>query len=692
MTDTPMTFDRAMSLYRAGSMEKALETIERLLDSELGDVALLNLAGACCYGMDRKAEAVAWWTRAVRKHPAYAEAFSNLGTVLGELGRDQEGEAALRQALAIDPDHPEANNNLGNLLRETGRLTEAEAAYRRALAKRPEYGDAQRNLAGVLRVLGRLNESEAAYRQALNVQPQSSATHNGLGLLLHAMGRLAEAEEAFRQALSFAPDFAEAHANLARLLYEVTRFEEAGVAARRATELNPRLADAQLVLGGTLAAQNAGDVSEIINAYRRAVEFNPDSLPAHSNLAYTLLFDRDEGYEVLEECRRLASHFEAPFLARAVRYANDRVPGKRLRVGYVSPDFRAHCQSFFMTPLLKNHDPAAVEIYGYSSARGPDDVTRQLASYANVWRDVADLNDDDLAKTITDDRIDILVDLTMHMTGGRPLLFARRPAPVQVAWLAYPGTTGSSAIGYRLTDPWLDPIDNEKADDRYSERSIRLPDTFWCYDPLATEPVVSALPAARNGSITFGCLNSPRKLTDRTFRMWAKVLTEVAGSNMILLVANGVAREHVSAKLESLGVERSRLTFVDYQPRDEYLATYQKIDIALDTFPYNGHTTSLDGFWMGVPVVTAIGNNPVSRAGYALLGNLGLEELAARSDEQFVDVAARLARDLPRLSALRSGLRARMQQSPLMDGARFARAMEAAYRQMWHAWCEPKSR
>lgn len=681
-------YDQAASLYQDGYAGKALEALGPLLSTCPGDAALLNLAGACCHVLNRKVEAAKYWEQALLTQPENGAAWCNLGVVLGELGRVAESEVALRRALEIDPGSPEANSNYGNLLRHRGCLNEAEAAYRRALLANPQFANAYQNLGAVLRELGQHAGSEVAYRQAIVHSPHSSMAHNGLGLLLHDLGRPVEAEAAFRQALAIAPDFARAHANLGRLLYERSRYDEAAIAARRAAELDPGLADAHLVLGGVLAAQNAGDIGPSTNAYRRAVELDPDNLSAHSNLVYTMLFESDDDHAVLEECRRLASHFEAPYPVWQVSYAHSREPQRRLRVGYVSPDFRSHCQSFFTVPLLTHHDPRAVEIYCYSGVDRPDEVTRQIRNLVDVWRDIRTLSDDALATMIMDDRIDILVDLTMHMAGGRPLLFARRPAPVQVAWLAYPGTTGSSAIDYRLTDPWLDPPGVPDADERYSERSIRLPDTFWCYDPLTGSPPVSPLPADRSGAITFGCLNSPRKLTDRTFRLWAQVLTRVAGSTMMLLVAKGAAREAVSAKFRMLGVDPSRLVFVDYQSRADYLETYRQIDIALDTFPYNGHTTSLDSFWMGVPVITAIGRTPVSRAGYALLANLGLPELAAASEAEFVDTAVHLAGDRQYLRVLRSGLRQRMERSPLMDGGRFARGIEAAYRTMWRAWCQ----
>jgi predicted O-linked N-acetylglucosamine transferase (SPINDLY family) len=267
------------------------------------------------------------------------------------------------------------------------------------------------------------------------------------------------------------------------------------------------------------------------------------------------------------------------------------------------------------------------------------------------------------------------------MANGRPLLFARKPAPIQVAWLAYPGTTGMETMDYRLTDPYLDPPGMNDA--FYSEQTVRLPDSFWCYDPLRSEPAVNALPALKNGYVTFGCLNNFCKTGEGTLKLWRRVLETVGNSRLILLCPRGGHRRGV---LETLGVEESRVEFVSQKPREEYLKQYHRIDLALDTLPYNGHTTSLDSFWMGVPVVSLVGETVVGRAGWSQVCNLELKELAARSQEQFVLTAAALAGDLPRLSDLRGSLRGRMERSPLMDGARFARNMESAYRQMWRRW------
>ena len=312
-------------------------------------------------------------------------------------------------------------------------------------------------------------------------------------------------------------------------------------------------------------------------------------------------------------------------------------------------------------------------------------MTERIRNSVDHWRDTVGLSDDEVARQVRDDQIDILVDLTMHMSNGRPQLMARKPAPVQVAYLAYPGTTGLSAIDYRLTDPYLDPPGQTDADS--VEQSFRLPDTFWCYDPLTETPVPNSLPLITADHVTFGCLNNFCKVTDQTLALWSGVLQAVAGSRLLLLAPAGTARQRILDRLHEENIEPARIEFVEHRPRAQYLELYHRIDVCLDTLPYNGHTTSLDSYWMGVPVVTRVGRTVVGRAGYSQLTNLGFSELVAWSDEEFVSLAARLAADRLRLTHLRSTLRERMERSPLMDAARFARNIESAYREMWRRWC-----
>jgi protein O-GlcNAc transferase len=522
-------------------------------------------------------------------------------------------------------------------------LREAPEQYRRANDLRPPHTDALINLGNVLKELGELNQASEAYEAAIRAQPRSPVPLNNYAALLRSRGRLEEAEATLRVGIEFNPNDPALHNNLGNVL------------------------------------KDAGELEEGIACFRRALALNPADAGTHSNLAYSLSFAATDGRVVLEECLRWNAHHAAPLQSEIRVHTNDRSPGRRLRIGYVSPDFRDHCQSLFTIPLLSHHDHEAFEIFCYSSVERPDEITRRIAGFADVWREARPLNDAELCEVIRADRIDILVDLAMHMAGGRPQLFASKPASIQVAWLAYPGTTGISAMDYRLSDPRLDP---PGFDDQYSERTIRLPDSFWCYDPLTDQPAVNALPAMERGFPTLGCLNNPCKLTDPTLALWGGVMRALSNARLLLMAPAGSHRQRLLRRLASHGIAADRVSFVPFRPRDQYLRSYHDIDLGLDTIPYNGHTTSLDSFWMGVPVVTRVGNTCAGRGGLSQLFQLNLLDLAAETDEAFIAAAVAMASDLPRLSKLRMGLRTRLRRSPLMDAKRFARNIESAYRQV----------
>jgi protein O-GlcNAc transferase len=314
----------------------------------------------------------------------------------------------------------------------------------------------------------------------------------------------------------------------------------------------------------------------------------------------------------------------------------------------------------------------------------PDHLTERFKSIADRWRSTVGHSDEQIAAQVRADQIDILVDLKLHTADNRLLVFARKPAPVQVSWLGYPGSSGVGTIDYRLTDSFLEPPD---APNPYPDQPWRIHGCFWCYDPLSEEPGVLPLPASQSKPLTFGCMNSFFKVTDATLDLWAGVLREIPQSRMILLAPNGSARPRILEKFSRRGVEAARIAFASRQSRQDYLQTYHRIDICLDTIPYNGHTTSLDAFWMGVPVLTLVGDKPIGRAGWTELSNLGMEEFAAGDRNEFVRIATALAADLPRLAEIRVGLRQRMKTSPIMDGKGFAKNVESAYRQMWQKWC-----
>ncbi|HEY2343624.1 MAG TPA: hypothetical protein VGH90_11360, partial [Chthoniobacteraceae bacterium] len=375
--------------------------------------------------------------------------------------------------------------------------------------------------------------------------------------------------------------------------------------------------------------------------------------------------------------------------ARPPIHSNNRSPERRLRIGYVSPNFCDHVVGRNVLPLLREHDRERFEIFCYSNLTEPDSITREFGGQADRWRNIVGIADQPVAETIRADGIDILVDLSLHMARNHLSVFARKPAPVQVTFAGYPGGTGLAAMDYRLTDPYLDPPGATDAD--YREKSIRLRHSFWCYDPaamgLAGDLKRAQSPRTPSETIRFGFLGNFCKVNGAVLRLWARVLAAVPKSRLLLLAAEGSHRQSVLEIFRGHGIAERRAEFFTPRPRMEYLEAYREIDIVLDSFPYNGHTTTLDALWMGAPVVTLIGRTVVGRAGFSQLSNLGLPELAASSPDEYVRIAKDLAADSPRLAVLRGGLRERMLDSPLTKAGSFTRDVEAAYRKMWHSWC-----
>jgi len=675
-------FSLGMALQSQGLYAEAARAYELASQSQPDHFAALNNLGLCHQRCGAFAQAVTAYERALALRPRESGAMANLGTVLQAVGRIDEAVEILRAAAAIDPAAPSHALNLGIALCRRRDFAAAQAVLRDVLEKSPNCAEGAFNLGYALHGQGRPREAARCYRHAIALQPGYADALVNLGNIHRECGEYDEAASAYDAAIRANPGSIIALNNAGCLLRMLGRFEEAEDLLRRGLRLDPKNPALHDNLGSVL--KDVGDLGAAIDSFRKSLELEPNNAATHSNLAYALSFQSVAAQPILDECLRWNRRFGDELRHEPFSREGGRALQRRLRIGYVSADFREHCQTLFTIPLLSQHDHAAFEIFCYASVERPDAHTHRVAACADVWRDVRHLDDAALAATIRDDGIDILVDLTMHMARGRPGTFARRAAPVQIAWLAYPGTTGIGAMDYRITDPRLDPAGCES---HYSERSIHLPDSFWCYDPLTTEPLVNALPALERGYPTLGCLNNPCKLTDATFKLWSGVMQALPDARLLLLAPVGRHRSNLLRRLEAHDIAGTRVDFIPYRPRIDYLRSYHDIDIGLDTVPYNGHTTSLDSLWMGVPTVTRVGQTCVGRGGLSQLFQLDLRELAAQTDQAYIDAAVALARDLPRLAELRRQLRLRMERSPLMDAARFARHMEAAYRRVWSDYC-----
>jgi protein O-GlcNAc transferase len=628
-------------------------------------------------------DAAEHYRQAIKLDGVFGAAFAGLGHVSLQLGNNAEALFCCRRAIEIDPTVAEWHYTLGLVWQSLDQNPEAARSYRRAVELRPRFSEAIQRL-GFVMAGEKMVEATRWFEDLARLRPDDIEIQMELGKLRLAAGKMDEAVGSFRQAVDIEPNENEALLCLANALNCQGKLDEAVGICTGLLERDAALPDAYAIRGDSLTG--IARLSDAIADYRRALELAPHNVEVHEALLHAVYFCPGvDAAAIYAEHRRFDARFTASLAESVQPHPSSMLPSRRLRIGYVSGHFRNHCQMFFTTPLLSHHDRRQFEVFCYSKTPRNDQVTELVRSLADQWRDIGGLTDAQAAEWIRRDGIDVLVDLAMHMQGGSPLVFGRKPAPVQVCWLAYPGTTGLSAIDYRITDPHLDPPG--MFDELYSERSVRLPHTFWCYDPLSQEPQVGSLPALANGYVTFGCLNNFCKVNEETLKLWGTLMRGVGRSRLLLLAPEGSAREWVLDILTKEGIEAERITFVHFQPRMKYLATYGQIDVGLETLPYNGHTTSMDAHWMGVPVPTVVGKTAVGRAGVSLLRNLGLDELIAETTGDYVEMITRLANDVVRLSELRSELRQRMQRSPLMDGPGFARAMEAAYRKMWERWC-----
>jgi predicted O-linked N-acetylglucosamine transferase (SPINDLY family) len=568
----------------------------------------------------------------------------------------QRGDAAgaaqrLRPLLAGDPDNADLLHVLGLALHKSAHSDEGVALMARAIARNPRQPDFLINLANIHRERG---EPEAA-------------------------------EPLLRRAVALAPSYGKAWQVLASLLRQLEKLSEAVDCRRKAVALDP--ASAPLLVRLASALIDTRQVSEGLSIYRQALARDPGNLAAHSSLALSAHYLPGDKAELFALHKAAGAAITAKLPAPAP-HGNGRDPARRLRIGYVSPDFHLHSVAFFLAPVFAAHDAAKVEVFAYSDVAKPDVVTAKLRAMIPNWRDVREMNDAALADAIRTDAIDILVDLAGHTAGNRLGVFARRPAPLQVSWLGYPDTTGLAAMDARLTDAIADP---DGADAFAVEKLVRLPQGFLCYGASDEAPDVAPLPAGPDGAITFGSFNNLPKLSDETLDLWTQVLLAVPGSKL-LLKARGLddpgVRQGVVARFALAGVDQNRLRFAGrVRGYRGHMALYGDMDIALDSLPYNGTTTTCEALWMGVPTVTLAGDRHCARVGASLLTRVGLEDLVAQTPEAYVAVAARLAADRARLAELRAGMRARIQASPLMNPAEFTASLEEAYRALWREWC-----
>lgn len=662
-------------------------------------------------------DALSAYRRAIELKPDYAEAHNNLGNALLEAGDAAAALTSCARAIELRPGYAEAYNNLGNALKELSELDAAIAAYGKAIEAKSSFAEAQLNLGVALEAKGHGDAALECLRESVKLAPRLAAAHDKLGGILMRRGDIAGAIDAYRRVVELTPDCAQAHITLGNALTGASRAAQALPHYERAIALEPGLADAHHNLATAL--RRLGAPERALEHARRAIVLNADTPSFHNNLGMVLadLGEPEAALVCYREALALnpdfgeshtcvlfgqsyvhdwsaqthladACFFGERMRARATPYTqwpaldHGADAGRPLRVGFVSSDLRKHPVGYFFESVLAQLDRTRIEPLAYSNALHSDELTARIKPRFALWRHVAEMDDAALAARIRDDRVDVLIDLSGHTGRNRLPMFAWRPAPVQVSWLGYFATTGLSGIDYLLADRHVVP---EGEEDQYTERVWRLPDSYLCFT-LPTEPAqVGPLPALRNGYFTFGCLNNHKKLNDGVLEVWSRILQAVPHARLLLKnhqLGEPAIKRDTCERFAMYGIDETRLMLEGPSSREQYFSTYDRVDLALDPFPYPGGTTSVEGLWMGAPVLTRQGDRFLSHLGEMVLKTVGLPEWIAADTDDYVARAVAATRDLPALAALRAQLRERIERSPLTDAPRFAAHWMTAIEQM----------
>ncbi len=663
--DLKQTSDKAASNKTSGKAPSAQE-INTLL---------------ALHGQGRFEEAARLARSLTVRFPRQGFGWKVLGHVTQLQGQLEEALKSLQKAAELLPADVEVHSIQGNILLGLGRSSAAETSYRRALKIKPDFAEIHNNLGVALHNLGQLAGAVASCRRATEIKPDFAGAHCNLGNALRDLGQFDAAAASYRRAIEIAPDLAEAHNNLGTVLRDLGQLDNALASYRRALEIKPNYPEAHNNLG--LALQIQGKLDEAAACLRHALQIKPEYIAAHSNLLYCLNYHPDLSPEAIFAEYRCWNEQHARPLRQNEPHANRRDPNRRLRIGYVSPDLRQHSARYFIEPLLARHDKTRFEIFAYAQVLAEDSVSARFKTYVDHWCNTTGMRDAQMAERIRRDEIDILIDLAGHTSGNRLLVFARKPAPIQVSWLGYGYTTGLDAIDYLLADGEFAPPGCERL---FSEKLVRLP-RWAAYRPAQGMGDAGPLPSLMTGTVSFGALSRTVRLNHRVIRTWAAILQRVPGSRLILdssdLRSAGMQadmRERFAA--HGIGAERLELGY-----RSPPWDVLRKIDVGLDCFPHNSGTTLFENLYLGVPSVTLAERPSVGRIGAAILTAMGHPEWIATSEQDYIDRAVALASDTGRLASLRAGLRGEMEASALMDEAALARSIEEAYSTMWRRWC-----
>ncbi|MBI9087698.1 MAG: tetratricopeptide repeat protein [Desulfobacterium sp.] len=590
--------------------------------------------------------------------------------------------------LANDTNNINVLNLLGQINFQTQNHQKALDYYGKVLSIDPAYAVTLNNAGRVFEALGNYLKALEFYQKAAELHPEIPEILVNIGNTNAALNNDQQAISYYKQALKIRPNYAEVHSNLGNLYFQ--KQGDIGNAikhCKKAIKINPKLAEAHNNLGNALKHQ--GHLDQAIQYYKKAIKLKPDYSCANSNLLLGIHYsDSISPKEVFNEHKNYAQN-QCASVSPDAHTDHDRSVNRILRIGYISPDFRAHPVAWFIESVIAEHDRSHFKVFCYSDVITPDLLTEKFNKISDCFQTIKGFSHTDVASLIKNDQIDILVDLAGHTANNRIPMLALKPAPIQITYLGYPGTTGLDSVDYRLTDHFADP--KGMTEQYHTEKLIRMPRSFLCYtspefSPGSTEPL-----SKRSGKITFGSFNNRSKITKTVIATWAEILKKVPGSTLFLKaksLADPETQRLMIKLFKKHKISHKQLYFSGFLPdAADHMLLYNKVDIALDTFPYNGTTTTCEALWMGVPVVTVQGKTHASRVGTSILSNTGLEELIAKDRNDYIKKACALANAPHQLAQLKSELRNRVKESGFIDARRFTRELEQNLSTAWQKWC-----
>ena len=640
-----------ITLYNQGQFEDILSCSSKLVKQYPNTFELHNILGAITFKKGYKEEALKHFSILIKLFPKNSQAYNNLGATLLDLNEYKRAQKALKKAIKLKPNYAEAYNNLGNVYNEINQYEQAIKEYKKAIILNPEYYQAYNNLGIVLGKNEQFEEAKKSIAKAISINPQFSDAFNTQATFLIKSENFEKAIMKIKRAIELKPNFSDAYRNLALIYDEFGNHNLSSEYLEIAKDLDPNL-----------------------------FSKDPDYILYNSN--YSPKMNAEEIYEFYKEYNK---KFGLPLQKEWKPFPHFKEAKKKLKIGYVSPDFKKHSVQNFLLPTLAHHDHQKFKIYAFAEISKEDLVTEQYQSFVDYWIPTKGLTDQEMNEKIRNLEIDVLVDLAGHTNGNRMGVFARKPAPVSITWLGYGYTTGLTAIDYFLSDKVIAPKGIEHL---FSEKIWRLNNySFCCYQAKKDMGIVCPLPALEKGYITFGTLTRAIRINDKVINVWCEILKRVKHSKLIInskSFKNLIVVEDFKKRFKKKGINIDRLNLCYKSPPWD---TMREIDIALDCFPHNCGTTLIEHLYMGNPFITYANRPSVGKIGASILTALGREEWIANSEKEYVDKVVALSTNTEKLATIRSSLRKDLQTSPIMDHKGFVQELERTYQSMWEKWC-----